>query len=269
MQKKYAALAMFAMMMASVNANAEGKDGLAAEVNGVKITVAEVKKAYESNQKINSSVPFDEFYPKALEFFVKGKVISQAAANAKVADSAEYKEQLEIAKEELARKIYLEQQLKNKVTDASVNKVYDDYKAKFQGQKEVKARHILVDDEKVANDVIAQLKKGAKFNDLAKKYSKDEADLGYFTKNMMVPEFGNAAFSMKKGQYSDKPVKTKFGYHVIIVDDIRDAKPQPLKEVKPQIENMLTQQALADVLDNLEKQAKVTKYGLDGKELAK
>lgn len=269
MQKKYIALALLAMMAAGVNANADGKDGLAAEVNGVKITVAEVKKAYEANAKINSSVPFDEFYPKALEFFVKGKVISQAAANAKIADSAEFKEQLEIAKEELARKLYLEQQLKDKVTDKNVEKVYDDYKTKFKGQKEVKARHILVDEESVAADVIAQLKKGAKFDDLAKKYSKDEPDLGYFTKNMMVPEFGDAAFSMKKGQYSDKPVKTKFGYHVIIVDDIRDAKPQPLNEVRPQIENMLTQQALADVLDNLEKQAKVTKYGLDGKELSK
>lgn len=267
MQKKYVALAMLALMFAGIEANAEGKDGIAAEVNGVKITVAEVKKAYEANDKINSTVPFDEFYPKALEFFVKGKVISQAAANAKVADTKEFKEQLEIAKEELARKLYLEQQLKNKVTDDVVKKVYSDYADKYKGQKEVKARHILVDDEKVAKEAIAQLKKGEKFDDLAKKYSKDEADLGYFTKNMMVPEFGDAAFSMKKGQYSDKPVKTKFGYHVIIIDDIRDAKPQPLDEVRPQIENMLTQQALSDVLDNMEKQATVKKYGLDGKEI--
>lgn len=267
MQKKYVALAVLMTLFVGSNVKAEGKDGLAAEVNGVKVTVAEVKKAYETNPKINSSIPFDEFYPKALEFFVKGKVISQAAANAKIADTQEYKDQLEIAKEELARKLYLEHQLKDKVNNANINKVYDEYKAKFSGQKEVKARHILVDDEKVAKDAIAELKKGAKFDDLARKYSKDEADLGYFTKNMMVPEFGDAAFSMKKGQYSDKPVKTKFGYHVIIVDDIRDAKPQPLEEVKPQIENMLTQQALADVLDNLEKQAKVKKYGLDGKEI--
>lgn len=267
MQKKYAAFAVLAAMLLSAQAKAEGKNGLAAEVNGIKISVAEVKKAYENNPKINSSVPFDEFYPKALDFFVKGKVISQAAANAKIADSAEYKEQLEIAKEELARKLYLEQQLKDKVTDKTVAKVYDDYKAKFKGQKEVKARHILVDDEATANDIIAQLKKGAKFDDLAAKYSKDEPDLGYFTKNMMVPEFGDAAFSMKKGQVSDKPVKTKFGYHIIAVDDIRDAKPQPLNEVRPQIEGMLTQQALADALDNLEKSAKITKYGLDGKEI--
>ena len=267
MQKKYVAFALVAAMLMSAQAKAEGKDGLAAEVNGIKISVAEVKKAYETNPKIKSNVPFDEFYPKALEFFVKGKVISQAAANAKIADTQEYKDQLEIAKEELARKLYLEHQLKNKVNEAAIKKVYEDYKSKFKGQKEVKARHILVDEEKLANDVIAELKKGAKFDDLAQKYSKDEADLGYFTKNMMVEEFGNAAFSMKKGQYSDKPVKTKFGYHVIIVDDIRDAKPQPLSEVQGQIEDMLTQQSLADIVDDLEKSAKVVKYGLDGKEL--
>ena len=115
--------------------------------------------------------------------------------------------------------------------------------------------------------IIEELKKGAKFDDLAKKYSKDEADLGYFTKNMMVPEFGEAAFSMKKGQYSENPVKTKFGFHVIIVDDIRDAKPQSLDEVRPQIEEMLTQQSLADIVDELEKNAKVVKYDFDGKEM--
>lgn len=264
MQKRYIAFVVLAAMLFNVEAKAEGKNGLAAEVNGTKITVDELKKAYEVNPKINANVPFDEFYPKALEFFVKGKVISQAAANAKVSETQEYKDQLEIAKEELARKLYLEHQLKGKVTDKEVAKVYDDYKAKFKGQKEVKARHILVDEESTAKDIIAQLKKGAKFDDLASKYSKDEPDLGYFTKNMMVPEFGNAAFSMKKGQYSDQPVKTKFGYHVIIVDDVRDAQPQPLKEVRPQIEGMLTQQALADTLDKLEKSAKVTKYNLDG-----
>lgn len=267
MQKKYVAFAVLAALLFSAQVRAEGKDGLAAEVNDIKITVDEVKKAYDTNPKIKSNVPFDEFYPKALEFFVKGKVISQAAANAKIADTQEYKDQLEIAKEELARKLFLEHQLKSRVNDAAIEKVYEDYKAKFQGQKEVKARHILVEEEKLASDIIDQLKKGAKFDDLAKKHSKDEPDLGYFTKNMMVPEFGDAAFSMKKGQYSDKPVKTKFGYHVIIVDDIRDAQPQPLEEVRPQIEGMLTQQALSDIVDDLEKNAKVVKYNLDGTEL--
>ena len=267
MQKKYIAFALLVALFASSKVYAEGKDGLAGEVNGVKITVAELREAYKANEKINSSVPFDEFYPKALEFFVKGKVISQAAANSKVVETEEYKNQLNIAKEELARKLFLEHELKDKVNEKAIKKVYEDYKTKFKGQQEVKARHILVDDEKVASDIITQLKKGAKFDDLAKKYSKDEPELGYFTKNMMVEEFGNAAFAMKKGQYSDKPVKTKFGYHVIIVDDIRDAKPQPLNEVRSKIESMLTQQALADIVDKLEASAKVVKYGLDGKEM--
>ena len=264
MQKKYIAFALLVALLMSGHVNAAGKDGLAAEVNGIKITVDEVKKAYEVNSKINSNVPFDEFYPKALDFFVKGKIISQAAAASKVSETQEYKDQLEIAKEELARKLFLEHELKNKVTEQAIQKVYDDYKAKFKGQKEVKARHILVDEEPIAVTVIAELKKGAKFDDLAKKYSKDEADLGYFTKDMMVPEFGDAAFSMQKGQYSDKPVKTKFGYHVIVVDDIRDAQPQPLSAVRSQIESMLTEQALSDVLDGLEKNAKIVKYGMDG-----
>ena len=131
----------------------------------------------------------------------------------------------------------------------------------------MKARHILVDSESKANEVIAKLKKGSDFNTLAKEYSKEPADLGYFTKGMMVPEFGNAAFALKKGQISTKPVKTQFGYHVIIADDIRDSKALPLKDVKPQIEAMLTQQVIGETLKGLNDKATIAKYSLDGKDL--
>ena len=103
---------------------------------------------------------------------------------------------------------------------------------------------------------------------MGKKYSKDNSvDLGYFTKEMMVPEFGNAAFAMKKGQISKTPVKTQFGYHIIAVDDTRTTKPLPLKEVKPQIEAMLSQQAVAKVFKDLNENGKVERYSLDGKAL--
>ena len=136
----------------------------------------------------------------------------------------------------------------------------------FQSKKEIKARHILVSSESQANDIIAQLKKGAKFDELAKKYSKDKAvDLGYFTEEMMVPEFGKAVFAMKKGQVSQAPVKTQFGYHVVSVDDVRDSKPLPLKDLRQQIEGMLTQQEVAKIFNDLNNGAKVEKYSLDGK----
>lgn len=265
MQKKYVALAMMgAIVLGAAQAKAEGKDGVAAVVNGEKITVAEIKEAYNANPAIKDKVSFKDFYAKAVDVFVNGKLVYQAAIDAKVTETPEYKKQLALAKEDLARKIYLEQQVDKKVTKDDINKVYADYKKTFKSEKEVKAKHILVDSEAKANEVIGKLKKGGNFDKLAKEYSKEPAELGYFTKNIMVPEFGNAAFAMKKGEYSKKPVKTQFGYHVIMVEDIRDAKALPLKEVEPQLKAMLTQNAAATIFEDVNSKAKVVKYDLNG-----
>lgn len=268
MQKRYAAVAALSLLiMNPLNANAAGKGGVAATVNGENITVAEMKQGYEDNRQINEKVSFDDFYAKALDIYVNGKLLYQAAVAADVLDSPIYKRQVEQAKEEIARKVYLEQKVDKKVSDAEVKKLYNEYKSNFKAQKEVKAKHILVDSDAKAKEVIAKLKKGEKFDALAKEYSKEPAELGYFTKQMMVPEFGEAAFAMKKGQYSKTPVKTQFGYHVIMVEDVRDAKALPLKEVEPQLKGMLTQQAIGEIFNNLNKAAKIERYSLDGKTL--
>jgi peptidyl-prolyl cis-trans isomerase C len=158
--------------------------------------------------------------------------------------------------------------VEEKVTDEEVKKLYDEYTSKFESQKEVKAKHILVDTEEKAKEVIAKLKKGEDFEKLASQYSKDQvADLGYFTKEMMVPEFSKAAFSMNKGQYSKTPVKTEFGYHVILVDDARASKPIELKEVEAQLKNMVTQKVVAEIFEELRNSAKIEKYTLEGEEI--
>ena len=126
----------------------------------------------------------------------------------------------------------------------------------------------MVDTEEKANEVIAKLKKGEDFEKLASQYSKDQvADLGYFIKEMMVPEFSKAAFSMNKGEYSKTPVKTEFGYHVILVDDARASKPLELKEVEAQLKNMVTQKVVAEIFEELRNSAKIEKYTLEGEEI--
>lgn len=265
MQNKYVAIALAgALVMSATQARAEGKNGVAAVVNGEKITVAEIKEAYNQNKQIKDKVAFKDFYAKALDVYVNGKLLYQEAIKANVTETPEYKKQLEMAKEEIARKVYLEEQVKNKVSDAEVKKVYADYKKNFKSGKEIKAKHILVDSEAKAKEVIAKLNKGGNFDKLAKEYSKEPAELGYFTKEVMVPEFGEAAFALKKGEYSKTPVKTQFGYHVIEVEDIRDAKAMPLKDVEPQLKAMLTQGAIGGVFEKITGEATVTKYNLDG-----
>lgn len=250
------------------NANAGANKGIAAKINGETIYINDLKQSYADHPQIKDRVPFEEFYAKTLDVFVNSKLVYQAAKAAKIEETPEFNRQLVTAKEDLARKLYLEKMVEEKVTDEEVKKLYDEYTSKFESQKEVKAKHILVDTEEKAKEVIAKLKKGEDFEKLASQYSKDQvADLGYFTKEMMVPEFSKAAFSMNKGEFSKTPVKTEFGYHVILVDDARASKPLELKEVEAQLKNMVTQKVVAEIFEELRNSAKIEKYTLEGEEI--
>ncbi|MBR2273731.1 MAG: peptidylprolyl isomerase [Alphaproteobacteria bacterium] len=247
------------------NANASDK-GIAAKVNGEVITVNDLKQSYADHPQIKDRVPFEEFYAKTLDVFVNSKLVYQAAQAARIEETPEYQRQLVTAREDLARKLYLEKKVDEKVTDEAVKKLYNDYTSKFESQKEISAKHILVETEDKAEEVINKLNKGEKFDRLAQEYSKDQAvDLGYFTKDMMVPEFSEVAFNMKKGEYTKTPVKTEFGYHVILVEDARASKPLELKEIEPQLKNMVSQQAIGEIFEDLRNSAKIERFGLDGK----
>ena len=273
MQKKYvfATTAAVVVLLAGAftyKVSAEKNNGVAAVVNGETITVAEVKEAYEQNPQLQAQVSFEDFYAHALDVMVNSKLALQAATAANIQATAEYQKQLAVVQDEVARQVYIEQQVAEKVNDEAIKKVYDEYLAKFKSEKEIKAKHILVDDEAQAKEVIEQLNgKKASFDELAQKYSKDQPDLGYFTAEMMVPEFSNAAFAMEKGSYSKEPVKTEFGYHVILVEDIRDSKPLELDAVKEQIKANLSQQAVADIVKELNEKAQIEKFDLKGKKI--
>ena len=266
MSNKFLASLMFStVLMASATSFAAGNNGIAAVVNGKNIKVDDIKVAYEANPALKEKTSFDEFYGKTLNIFVDGEIVYQEAVKANVENDADYQKQLKALKQELARKIYLEKEVRKQVTDEAVKKLYQDYKNTFNGEKEVKAKHILVKDEATAKEVIAKFQKEGDFEKLAKEYSKEPAELGYFTKQMMVPEFGDAAFKLKKGEYTKTPVKTQFGYHVILVEDVRDAKPQALEKIEPQLKGMLAQKTMADIIKGLQSKAKVVKYDVEGK----
>src|SRR5208282_3431475 len=147
------------------------------------------------------------------------------------------------------------------LSDEAEHKVYDEAVKQATNEQEVHARHILVATEDEAKAILAQLKNGADFATLAKEKSKDPGaaeggDLGYFTKDQMVPDFAEVAFKLDKGQVSD-PVKTQFGWHVIKVEDKR-IKPTPtFDQVKGQIENYVAHRAQAQLVDNLRKSATI------------
>jgi peptidyl-prolyl cis-trans isomerase C len=177
--------------------------------------------------------------------------------------SEDYKAQIELARQSLLiRELFASFQKKNPVTEAEIKAEYDKFVA-ANGGKEYRARHILVDKEDEAKTLIADIKKGAKFEDLAKKASKDPGsganggDLDWANAASYVPEFSNAMVKLEKGQMTDTPIKSQFGFHVIRVDDVREAQLPKMEEVKPQITQQLTQAKLAKYQDDLRAKAKV------------
>lgn len=273
MQKKYiiatsAAIVVLIAGALTYKVHAEKNNGVAAIVNGETITVAEIKEVYDKNPQIKAQASFEDFYNQAIDVAVNGKLALQAATTAKVQESEEYKKQLADLQDEVARQVYMEKQVNERVTDEAVKKVYDEYVSKFESEKEIKAKHILVETEDAAKDIIAKLEaKEASFDELAAKYSKDQPDLGYFTAKAMVPEFSAAAFALKKGEYSKAPVKTEFGYHVILVEDVRDTKPLPFESVQEQIKINLGQQAVVAIIKELNDNAQIEKFDLKGKKI--
>jgi peptidyl-prolyl cis-trans isomerase C len=180
----------------------------------------------------------------------------------------EVADQIEAMKQSVLARAYVQDFIKNSaVTDDMVKAEYERIKATITGS-EYKARHILVEKESEARDIIARLRKdpGA-FAKLAMEKSKDPGskarggDLGWFDPKGMVPEFGAAVSKLEKGKFTQEPVKTQFGYHVILLEDAKPIEAPPLEEVKPQLAQQLQQQNLQKQLDSLKAGAKIEMVG--------
>ena len=191
------------------------------------------------------------------------EVFMQEAKKRGLYAADEYKNQIELARQTiLIRSLFADFQKKNPVTEADIQAEYDKFVA-ANGGKEYHARHILVETEDQATALIAEIKKGAKFEDLAKKNSKDPGsganggDLDWAAAGSYVPEFSGAMTKLEKGQMTDTPVKSQFGFHIIRVDDVREAQLPKLEEVKPQISQQLQQQKLGKFQEDLRAKAKI------------
>jgi peptidyl-prolyl cis-trans isomerase C len=191
------------------------------------------------------------------------EVFMQEAQKRGIAATAEYKDQMELARQTiLIRALFADYQKKNPVTDAELKGEYDKFAA-ANGGKEYRARHILVEKEDEAKAVIAAIKGGAKFEDQAKAKSKDPGsganggDLDWANAASYVTEFSEAMIKLDKGQMTDAPVKSQFGFHIIRVDDVRQAKLPTFEELKPQIAQQMQQQKLAEFQRTLREKAKV------------
>ncbi|WP_435104773.1 peptidylprolyl isomerase [Arhodomonas sp. AD133] len=197
-----------------------------------------------------------------LQQMVDLQLLAQAAKERGLTDDPTVVAQLENTRRAILARSLIQKVAEEGISDDAVQEAYDEQYADQSGGKEFKARHILVEDEDTAKDLITQLDEGADFAALAKEHStgpsgKKGGDLGWFGLDQMVPAFGEALKSMDKGAYSGEPVKTRFGWHVIQLDDTRKAEPPKLDEVRGDIESQLTREKIQALVDDLRNEADI------------
>ena len=251
---------------------AQDKDPVVAKVNGIEIHQGDLAIAEaEAGQLPPMSPEAKQDY--LVQISADLILVAKAAEAKKFGDSASFKRKMEFTRKKLLMEGLLQSVGQDALTEAAMQKVYDEAIKQVGEEKEVHARHILfrapAGDEKAGKDaedkikaVIVRLKKGEDFAKLASELTEDPSgkanggDLGYFSKEQMVPEFSDTAFKLEKGQISE-PVKTQFGWHVLKVEDKRAKAPPKFEEVKPQIERYVVGKAQSELVISLRKDAKI------------
>jgi len=240
----------------------EGDDKVVLKIDGENVHKSDI---YALAKEVAPNIPAEamtQMYPMFVEQYINVTLMNRAAEKEGVDNSKEVRAQLALARDQIVRAEFLRKLFADKITDDMVKQAY---KVKYEDagpQEEIRARHILVDSEDKAKDIIAKLNAGESFESLAKENSKDGTaqrggDLGYFKKTDMVKEFADAAFALGKGQYTKTPVKSQFGWHVIKVEDKRTAKTPTMDEAKPMLEQEIRQAVLEGVLRDMREKAKV------------
>lgn len=231
-------------------------------VNGKAVPMARVEALAQQVSRSGRQVT-PEMQQQIKDEVIAREVFIQEAQKMGLDTSEDFKTQMELARQTiLIRELFTNYQKTHAVTDEEIKAEYDKFAAANSG-KEYRARHILVEKEAEAKAIIAQLKKGGKFEEIAKKSSKDPGsgakggDLDWAPAGNYVAEFSTALTALTKGKMTETPVKSQFGYHVIRLDDVRDAQLPKLEDVKPQVSQQLQQQKLVKYQDELRSKAKV------------
>ncbi|MGH7115865.1 MAG: peptidylprolyl isomerase, partial [Stellaceae bacterium] len=243
-----------------------------ARVDGVVLHLADLEAAQQSLPPQAQKLPLAQIYPILLDRLVDGTLVTEAGRKEHLDQDPAVQQRLKLYQDHLIQQAYIEQLIKGAESEAQLKARYQKLLQDQPPRQEVRARHILVKTEAQAKSIIAQLDKGADFATLAKKYSTDPGaasggDLGYFTRDDMVPAFSAAAFALPVGKYTETPVKTEFGWHVILVEDRRVKKPPSFEEARAEVTRLVAHDIIAAKLKELRGGAKIETFGLDGKPL--
>lgn len=249
-----AAVALVALTGISLPALAEEKkDAVVARIGDIVVTKADLNLALDNLDPQLAQLPEDQKKLAALTTVIDAKLIAEKARAEKLEESEEFKARLEFILDRELHNAYFKKHVIDAIKDADVKARYDKEVSALPPVEEVRARHILVKTEEEAKTIIKELAEGKDFAELAKAKSTDPnksdgGDLGYFKKGMMVPEFEKAAFAMNKGDVTKEPVKTQFGFHVIKIEDKRNAPPPAFDQVKDQVRQIVMRDKYMEML---------------------
>lgn len=252
---------LIALAPLSLSAQDSEEDPTVARVNGKPILRSEVLQL-ASELPAEYQAQIGVIFPALIERLVDMKLIALAAADAGLADDEEVNRRLELRREEIMRDVFLERALAEVLTDEALQARYETFLAENPPETEVSARHILLESEEDAVGVIAELDQGADFATLAKERStgpssSNGGDLGFFTKDQMVPEFAEAAFALDAGNYSEKPVQSQFGWHVIMVEDRRTQEPLAYDDVEGELQSAVSRETVREMVAKMREGAEV------------
>ncbi|MDO9417915.1 peptidylprolyl isomerase [Pararhizobium sp.] len=253
--KAFAAVALVALLASQAPAiSADAADPVVASVGGTEILKSELELAIAGLDPQMANLPDDQKRVAALSAIIDIKLLAKDATAEKLEDDTAFKQRLAYLTDRELHNAYFKKHVVDAVTPEEVKARYDKEIAAIPPQEEAKARHILVKTEEEAKAIIAELDAGKDFITLAKEKSTDPnkgdgGDLGYFAKGRMVPEFEEAAFALEKGKYTKTPVKSQFGYHVILLEDKRTASPPPLEQVEQQVRQLVMRDKYLEILE--------------------
>lgn len=256
----FAVIAAFALVQPVQAQSGDDENQVVAVVNGAEIRVSDV---LEMIGRLPQNVQMQAFsnMPAMIERTIDLELILKASEQAGLREDPEVQEQIEVIARDVMRQTYLERLAESAVTETELQQAYDTYLAD-NPPEEVRARHILVQSEAEALEIIGQLDGGADFAALAQEKStgptgENGGDLGYFQRGQMVAPFAEAAFSLEPGTYTAEPVQTQFGWHVILVEDKRTNEPPSLQDLEPQLRQQLEQDAIQAHLAELREGAEI------------
>ena len=237
---------------------------LVATVDGQEIRQADVSAFVANLPPQTQQLPREQLFPLVLQELINTKILVKLARRDGLDKAPEFERQINSAAEQILRQVFLEQLSETALSAEAIQKYYDENIASAEGDVEVRARHILLETEEEALAVVEEIKSGANFEQLARDRSTGPSapaggDLGYFARDAMVAPFAEAAFALAAGEVSE-PVQTRFGWHVIKVEDRRETAPPPLEQVRDDISRQLFRQVVESAISDERENSQVVLY---------